>query len=55
MELITGDGGPVTQARENRLEPPILGDSPSGLWACSVLEGGAIPYELLRRRKGYPD
>lgn len=45
----------VTEPEQSREETPILEDSPSGIWVYSVLDGGAIPREELRRRKGYSD
>jgi hypothetical protein len=43
----------VTDADKPREDMPILEDSPSGTWGYSAQDGGMVPREELRRRKGY--
>jgi hypothetical protein len=43
----------VTGAEKSRIDMPILGESLSGTWAFSVQDGGMVPLELMRQRKGY--
>jgi hypothetical protein len=45
----------VTESEESRKETPVLGESPSGIYAWSELDQAMIPREELRRRKGYSD
>jgi hypothetical protein len=43
----------VTDAGEFRSEIPILEHSPSGVYVYSERDGGMIPHEWSRERKGY--
>ena len=44
---------PATETQESPIEIPILGVSPSGIYCYSEADGGMIPTELSRKRKGY--
>jgi hypothetical protein len=43
----------VTATDEPRTGMPILGESPSGTYVFSLSDGGMIPHEWSRERKGY--
>ena len=44
---------PATETQGSPIEIPILGVSPSGTYCYSEADGGMIPTELSRQRKGY--
>ena len=51
---VTDQIEPVTEMPKITVYKPGSPVTGEGMFAFSVLDGGMIPYEELRRRKGYP-
>jgi hypothetical protein len=44
---------PSIETEQSPIEPPILEDSPSGIYAYSEQDGGMVSALTMRERKGY--